>query len=104
MADTVSSVRAYAYLAGVLQNQQRDRFCGKCKAFVNSVTSVREHIARFENEHGRSGLDHTFSEAKSSLESIVLPQDVPGQKKAGNCLLPQGACFVKSSLRILELL
>lgn len=107
MADTVSSVRTYAFLSGVLQNQQSDRFCGKCKAFVNSVISVRERLARVEHEQDSGdaiveGLRQALAETKAVLDHIVLPQEAPGQKKAGNCLLPPGVCFVKSSLRILE--
>ncbi len=103
-----NAVRAFAFLAGVFRNQQQDPLCGKCKAFVNSVTAVRAAMQQFEAEHSRElaglpdDLSRRYAEARSFLESIVLPENAGGQKKAGNCLMPPGVCFVKASLAILE--
>jgi hypothetical protein len=47
----VNQVRGYYYLSGVLMNQQKDPFCGKCKAFVNTTTTARENLAKFEREY-----------------------------------------------------
>ncbi len=101
-------VRAYSFLALVFEGQQRDPFCRICKARVNSAAAVREHIAKFESERGAEagGLPDELrllaAEAKSRLAGLALPENAAGQKKAGNCKLPQGVCFVKSSLAILQ--
>ena len=75
---------------------------------MNSVLAARERLAAFEAENGAevrllsAELQQQFEEAKTVLQGLILPDNVPGQKKAGNCLMPQGVCFVKSSLSILE--
>lgn len=101
----INAVRAYAFLAGVFRNQQRDSLCGNCKAFVNSVNTVRASMQQFGSDHASDlsdNLSRRYTETKSALEAIVLPENVSGQKKAGNCLMPPGVCFVKASLVILE--
>ncbi len=103
-----STVRAYFFLAETFQNRQNDPFCRMCKAFVNSVNTARENLARFESGQVDElkllspDLQQLLAKAKNALSAITLPENAPGQKKAGNCKLPQGVCFVKSSLAILQ--
>jgi hypothetical protein len=65
-------------------------------------------LTRFENDHAgqlpllSSDLQKLLSDAKISLQGFVLPENVPGQKKAGNCKLPPGTCLIKASLAILQ--
>lgn len=105
---TSNRVRAYFFLAEGFKNRESDPFCRVCKAFVNSVNNAREDLAGFETEHAAALKDlppdfqQLLKSAKSVLSSINLPENVPGQKKAGNCKLPQGVCFVKSSLSLLQ--
>lgn len=106
--ELLNHIRAYHYLAGVLTNQQRDLFCGKCSAWNNSLNNIREQLAKFETEHGSEirGLSPEagtlFSDARGRLANLATVADPTGQKKAGNCKLPQGVCFVKHSLAIME--
>jgi hypothetical protein len=105
---TSNRIRAYFFLSGVFKNREEDPLCRVCKAFVNSVNNARENLAAFEAEHAAaimnlpSDLQQLFDNAKTGLSSTILPENVPGQKKAGNCKLPQGVCFVKSSLSLLQ--
>ena len=105
---TTNKVRTYAFLARVFEGQQRDPFCSVCKARVNSVIKARESLAGFEREHAveLQELPAEFrlmlAEAKNILAGLVLPEGAAGQKKAGNCKLPEGVCFVKASLSLLE--
>jgi hypothetical protein len=105
---TTTMVRAFIFLTRVLEGQQRDPFCRVCKARVNSVTKARERLAGFESGHATDLLDvppeyrKMFAEAKSILAGLDLPENAVGQKKAGNCRLPEGVCFVKASLSLLE--
>ncbi len=101
-------VRAYAFLARVFAGQQGDPFCSICKARVNSVTKARESIAGLEREY-EAGLRELpddyrqmLAEANRVLTGLVLPEHAAGQKKAGNCKLPEGVCFIKASLAILQ--
>lgn len=103
-----NTARAYSHLAGVLASQQRDPFCHQCKAFVNSVNSARERLARSRADQADAilllpgDLQALLSDAAAAMHGLFLPENVPGQKKAGHCKLPQGVCLVKASLAILE--
>jgi hypothetical protein len=104
----VNQIRGYAYVYGVLRHQQEDPFCGSCSAFANSLHKVRESLGAFDHERSRDienaaeELRRRYAEAKSGLMALQPPDNPSGQKKAGNCKLPQGVCFVKWSLAIME--
>jgi hypothetical protein len=104
----VNNVRGYYYLSGVLRNQMRDPFCHTCKALVNTTTAARQGLTDFERSEGAeiqglpAELQRIFADAKTALAGIVLPDNAVGQKKAGNCKLPEGVCFVKSARALLQ--
>jgi hypothetical protein len=106
--ELLNHVRAYHYLVGVLANQQRDLFCGQCSARNNTLSNTREALKQFETEH--SAELHNLSpeaaallnETRSRLAGLVNAPNPAGQKKAGNCKLPEGVCFVKASRSLLE--
>jgi hypothetical protein len=104
----VNNVRGYYYLSGVLMNQMRDPFCHMCKALVNATTASRQGVTDFERSEGAeiqglpAELQRIFADAKTVLAGIVLPDNAVGQKKAGNCKLPEGVCFVKSARALLQ--
>jgi hypothetical protein len=106
--NSTNRVRAYHYLAGVLANQQKDVFCGRCSAWNNSLNNIRESFKEFETEQGAgvSGFPAEVSallaDARSRLALLANYPDPAGQKKAGNCKLPEGVCFVKASKALLE--
>ena len=106
--EILNQVRGYSYLLGVLKTQQADPFCHSCSAFSKTLTAVREDLEKFENEHhseiqGFSGeFSRLFADAKSGMAALQQPDNPTGQKKAGNCKLPQGVCFMKLSLAILQ--
>ncbi len=106
--ELTNQVRAYAFLARVFESQQNDPFCKICKARVNSVKNVRESLAHFESGHAGeiqtlpAEFRQLLADANRILSSLSLPENADGQKKAGNCKLPQGVCFVKSSLSLLQ--
>ncbi|MDI6728598.1 MAG: hypothetical protein QMD44_06695 [Thermodesulfovibrionales bacterium] len=101
-------IRFYYYISGVLANQQADPLCGICKAFVNSVRIVREGIEDFELNHAvemkslSNEMAGMLSYAKKVLSGLKTIEDAVGQKKAGNCKMPEGVCFVKTSKAIVE--
>ena len=106
--ELLNQVRAYQYLVNVLTNQRRDPFCGKCSAWNNTLNNTREALLQLEESHGAElrGLSPEaaalLTETRSRLAGLVNTADPAGQKKAGNCKLPQGICFVKSSRALLE--
>jgi hypothetical protein len=106
--ELLNQVRAYHYLAGVLTNQQHDLFCHTCSACNNTLNNAREALKQFETEQAAE-LSNLSPEAKalltetrSRLAGLVNAADPTGQKKSGNCKLPEGVCFVKASRAILE--
>ncbi len=106
--EILNQVRGYSYLLGVLKTQQADPFCRSCSAFSKTLTALRESLDKFESEHyveiqGLSGeFSRLFADAKSGISAMLQPDNPTGQKKAGNCKLPQGVCFMKLSLAILQ--
>ncbi len=106
--ELTNHIRTYAFLARVFDSQQNDPFCRVCKARVNSVAKTRESIAVFESANADALADlpsefrQMLSDAKRALTGFFLPDNAAGQKKAGNCKLPEGVCFVKSSLSLLQ--
>lgn len=101
--EPVNQARGCAYIFGVLKGQQSDPFCRSCSAFANTLAAVTDRMAKFE---GRDDLPADITgllEAVSAgMNGIQRPESPAGQKKAGNCRLPQGVCFVKASLALLE--
>lgn len=101
-------VRGYAYLFSVLRGQQGDVFCGKCKAFVNTAAAARLDLAALEQELAAAipalpeELQRLLAETRKASAGLVLIENASGQKKAGNCKLPEGVCFVKSARALLK--
>ena len=101
-------IRTYAFLARVFDAQQNDPFCRVCKARMNSVKNARESLVHFEGEHAGEIRELTaefrqmLADANRILAGLPLQENAAGQKKAGNCKLPEGVCFVKASLSILQ--
>ena len=108
MAELVNQIRYFHFISGVLKCQQRDPLCSKCKAFANTLDRMKEGIAELESVH--AGRIHTLpdelmgllEEARARIEGIKPPEDAVGQKKAGNCKMPKGVCFIKLSKAVLD--
>jgi hypothetical protein len=106
--ELLNQLRAYHFLAGVLANQQRDLFCGQCSAWNNTLNNTREALKQFEADHAveLQGLSPEattlLTETRDRLAGLASAANPAGQKKAGNCKLPEGVCFVKSSRALLE--
>ncbi len=106
--EIMNQARGYAYVYGVLKNQQADPFCHSCNSFVNTLTVAKENLAKFEAQHAGEiknlpgEFSRLFAAAKSGIASMNQPEKPLGQKKEGNCKLPDGVCFTKSSLAILQ--
>jgi hypothetical protein len=75
---------------------------------VNTLKTVKEQVSAFEIQHAAelkkipgdfAGL---FAATQSGIPALQQPEHPVGQKKAGNCKLPEGVCFLKSSLAILQ--
>lgn len=106
----INRIRYVYFMSGVLAGQQHDPFCSRCKACANTLARIREMLAEVEQEaaarpEGLSQESRILAAlARTRLETVNVPEDAVGQKKAGNCRLPEGVCFVKSSKKLADLL
>ncbi|HUI46817.1 MAG TPA: hypothetical protein VL122_12635 [Nitrospirota bacterium] len=103
-----NQARGYAYLYEMLKQRQEDPYCRTCSAYNNTITAVRESLAKFENQLTAAEdmlsaeFARLYSEARAGIASLKLAENPAGQKKAGNCKLPEGVCFVKLSYAIFQ--
>lgn len=106
--DMLTELRYYHFIAGVLANQQQDPLCSRCKAFTNCVERIREEVKAYmvTNAGALTALPEQDQvmpvDINMMLDGLHPLPDAVGQKKAGNCLLPQGVCFVKSPKALRE--
>jgi hypothetical protein len=106
--EPVNQVRGYHFLLGIFRSQQKDPFCSVCSAFANTLKAAREKFAPFEAEQNDAlkALTPEFGAmlagTRADLSTIQGPADPSGQKKAGNCKLPQGMCFIKASFALVQ--
>lgn len=108
MPHLANQIRFYHYISGVLAGQKLDPICSMCKAYTNTVSALREGLAGLPAAHpGTSGplsgeLWPLLEDARSQIAAVRTLDGAVGQKKAGNCKMPEGVCFVKSSKAILD--
>ena len=108
MSQLINRIRYYHYVSHVLEGQQTDPLCGVCRAFANTTARIQEGLAELECSQAAeikalpADVLHLLNEARSKLAVIKLPKDAVGQKKARNCKMPEGVCFIKISKAILE--
>jgi hypothetical protein len=106
--ELLNKVRGYHFMLGVFNNQKNDPYCIACSAFANTLKAARENLATLEAEHGEAlkALSPEFgrmmAETRTGLSILQGPADPAGQKKAGNCKLPQGICFIKTSFALVQ--
>ena len=106
--DLINQIRFYHFISAILENQQADPLCRKCKALVNSVRAIQEGLDTIKTGH-HDELEtvpketfYLYEEAISRIGLLKTSDKSEGQKSAGNCKMPKGVCFVKSSKGILK--
>ena len=106
--EVMNQVRGYHFMLGVLLNQESDPFCRGCNAFKNTLAAVRDSLATFQAQQAGAlqqlppEFTRLFAETVQGLAGIEIPGQTVGQKKAGNCKLPEGHCFIKTSFAFLQ--
>lgn len=99
----MNQVRGFLYVAGVLKSQTADSLCRECNSFATVHGALKDAVAAFAPQTGASeeaaGL---LARAKAAVAELRPPAQPKKQKKEGNCKLPEGVCFVKYSLGILQ--
>ena len=106
--ELLNQVRGHHFLLGAFRSRQKDPYCSTCSAFANTLKAAQESFARLEAGHGDAlkTLSPQFgammTETRTGLSMLQGPADPSGQKKAGNCKLPQGVCFIKASFALVQ--
>jgi hypothetical protein len=104
--NSINKLRGFHFVLGLIENQQKDLFCSICLSFAKTVENTGENFMKFEKSCTGSKLPklfcELFEEAHRKLDSIHLPEKPIGQKKEGNCKLPEDICFFKSTYAIYE--
>ncbi len=108
MAKLINHIRYYHYVSSVLEGKQADTLCSACKAFANTTARTQEGLAELECSRADeikalpADILRLLNEARSKLATIRMPKDAVGQKKAGNCKMPEGVCFIKISKAVFD--
>ena len=106
--EIANQIRGFRFLHGMFRHQQADPFCSRCSAFANTLKAVQERLAQFSDEQAAAvealpdDLRSMLTQAQEGLLAIRAPEQPAGQKKAGNCRLPQGVCFIKASSALFQ--
>jgi len=106
--ELLNQVRGHHFLLGVFRSRQADPYCGVCSAFANTLKAARESFATLETGNSDAlrvlspELSSMLAETRSGLAAISSPANPSGQKKAGNCRLPEGVCFIKASFALVQ--
>ncbi|MEK6745044.1 MAG: hypothetical protein AABZ15_15625 [Nitrospirota bacterium] len=106
--ELLNQVRGHHFMLGVFKNQQQDPYCSACSAFANTLKAARESVAKLEAEHSDAfkalspEYGSMMAETRTGLSILQGPADPSGQKRAGNCKLPQGVCFIKASFALVQ--
>jgi hypothetical protein len=95
-------------MAGVHSQQQTDNLCANCKAFANNAERIKKDVLELESVHAeelrtlQTEYLRMLEESCEKIGKIKIRGDAVGQKKAGNCRMPEGVCFIKLSKTILD--
>lgn len=101
--ENTNIVRVSAYIANILASQEKDPLCRRCKSFANGVTKTHELLAGREPATDLSPVQkERWTEARATLDGLTAPSEPVPQRKLGNCVLAEGKCLVKHSLKIFK--
>ncbi|MBL7031802.1 MAG: hypothetical protein ISR97_01315 [Nitrospira sp.] len=105
MQQFINRIRFLHYVSAVLENQAGDPLCTSCNAFGNTVRTMKEELEELKASKP-DGLPPEYTKLLEQAETVInstrIPEKTEGQKKAGNCTMPKGVCFVKSSKALLK--
>lgn len=105
---TIIQLRGYHFAVGTIVNQQNDPLCCGCAAFSRTAQAVIDGFIEFESAHAdeKKKLPEEFSflfdDVCDKLALIEHPEEPARQKKEGKCKLPEGTCYCKAALALIQ--
>lgn len=105
--DELVMLRGISYVFSILSYLQDEPFCRKCNSFVEVFESVQDKFIEIEktvnkNRDMPQEIRKLLKDIYVFLANLKIPDNPIKQKKLGNCNLPRGVCFAKSSLEFYE--
>jgi hypothetical protein len=104
----MNELRAFYFMLAVMETRQNDPFCGSCAAYARAVGSLQENFIRFESGYAPKKKDlpeehlDMFKDVYDMISIMGQPEEPVRQKKAGNCKLPEGVCFIKAAMDLFK--
>lgn len=105
---TINRLRSFHFAVGTMVNQENDPLCCKCVAFARSARAIIDGFIEFESAHAgdKKKFPEEFSmlldDVCDKLALIEHSEEPVRQKKAGNCKLPEGMCYCKSAMALVQ--
>ncbi len=105
--DEMVLLRGISYVFSILSYLQNEPLCGKCNSFVKIFESVQDKFIELEKSVNKNRdipkeIRRLLKVSYAFLADLKIPDNPIRQKKSGNCNLPSGLCFAKSSLEFYE--
>jgi len=107
-SQTMTRLRGFHFGVGTMVNQENDPLCSSCVAFAKTAQAIIDGFIEFESEHASEKkkfpeeFSMLFDDVCDKLALIEQPEEPIRQKKAGNCKLPEGVCYCKSVLALVQ--
>ena len=107
-SQTINRLRGFHFAVGTMVNQENDPLCAKCVAFAKTAQAIVDGFIEFESAHAAEKrkfpeeFSMLFDDVCDKLALIEHPEEPVRQKKSGNCKLPEGMCYCKSALALLQ--
>ncbi len=105
---TINQLRGFHFAIGTIVNQENDPLCGNCAAFSRTAQTIINSFIEFESAHAAEKRKFPeeflflFEDICDKMALINHPSEPVRQKKEGNCKLPEGVCYCKSALAVLQ--
>ena len=105
---TINRLRGFHFAIGTIVNQGNDPLCGNCVAFSRTAQAIIDGFIEFESAHASEKRKFPeeflflFEDVCDKMALIEHPAEPVRQKKEGNCKLPEGVCYCKSALALLQ--
>ncbi len=105
---TINQLRGFHFAVGTMVNQENDPLCRTCAAFAKTAQAIIDGFIEFESAHASEKrklpeeFAFLFDDVCDKMALIEQPEEPVRQKKAGNCKLPEGTCYCKAALTLIQ--
>lgn len=103
----INLLRGISYVFSILSYLQDEPVCKRCNSFVAVLDSAREKFVDIEKDVNKNRnmpqeIRKMLMIIYGVLADLKISDNPVRQKNAGNCGLPSGFCFAKSTVAFYE--